>query len=62
MLACCHLFWPASPVTLAFGGPTRIGAGAVKVGMFKRILQVLCVVNGHDAVNRFILCRDGETP
>lgn len=32
-------FGQASPVTLAFGGPTRIGAGAVKVGMFKRILQ-----------------------
>lgn len=60
---CWHaliFFGQASPVTLSFSGTTRIGAGTVKVGMFKR--HLLHVVNGHDAVNRFILCSDGETP
>lgn len=53
-------FGQASPVTLSFSGTTRVGAGTVTVGMFKR--RLLCVVNVHDAVNRLILCSDGETP
>ena len=44
----CHhagiFFGQASPVTSDFWGPPRIGAGTVKVGMFKGHLQALLLL------------------
>lgn len=37
LLSCCHHFGHASPVTLAFWGPTRFGAGTVKLVSLKGV-------------------------